>query len=153
MLNRIMSMFGPAERAQSGDPVGPDALQVATCVMLLEVATADEEFSDDERDRITGILRQRFDLSEEDAAELVEFSHDARKRSSDLWKFTNHINENCTNEEKFRVMEEVWRVIYADGSLHGHEDYIVHKMGRLLNLNHPQLIETKMTVLNEIRGE
>jgi uncharacterized tellurite resistance protein B-like protein len=153
MLNRIMSMFGPAERAEADEAAGLDALHVATCVLLLEVATADEEFSDEERDRITDILRQRFELSHEDAAELVEFSHDARKRSADLWKFTNHVNENCTNEEKFRIMEEVWRVIYADGSLHGHEDYIVHKMAKLLNLNHPQLIETKMTVLKEVRGE
>src|SRR5690606_16761152 len=50
------------------------------------------------------------------------------------------------------ILREVWRVIYADGTLDGHEDYLVHKLAKLLNLNHPMLIEAKMAVLREIRG-
>ena len=51
--------------------------------------------------------------------------------------------------EKRQIIEEVWRVIYADGALDAHEDYLVHKLAKLLNLNHPQLIEAKMTVKGE----
>jgi len=46
------------------------------------------------------------------------------------------------------IIEEVWRVIYADGTLEAHEDYLVHKLAKLLNLNHPQLIKMKMKAKN-----
>ena len=40
-------------------------IQVATAVILLEVANADEDFSDSERESIVGILKDNFDLSNE----------------------------------------------------------------------------------------
>ncbi|MCP4642028.1 MAG: hypothetical protein GY851_16415, partial [bacterium] len=51
-----------------------------------------------------------------------------------------------------QIIEEVWRVIFADGRLDGHEDYLVHKLARLLNLNHPQLIAAKVKVMEESKG-
>ncbi|HQE83317.1 MAG TPA: TerB family tellurite resistance protein, partial [Candidatus Hydrogenedentes bacterium] len=74
-----------------------------------------------------------------------------RAQSFDIWKFTNEINETCTLAEKKEIIGEVWRVIYADRSLSAHEDYIAHKLGRLLNLTHPDLIEAKVKVLEELR--
>jgi len=44
-------------------------------------------------------------------------------------------------------MEMIWRIVYADGHLNQHEDYLAHKISRLLRLSHPQLIETKLKVL------
>ena len=38
----------------------------------------------------------------------------------------------------------IWRVAYADGTIEKHEDYLVHKLARLLRLTHKQLIETKL---------
>jgi uncharacterized tellurite resistance protein B-like protein len=43
-------------------------------------------------------------------------------------------------------------VIYADGSLTAHEDHIAHKLARLLNLTHPELIQAKVQVLDELRN-
>ena len=55
-------------------------------------------------------------------------------------------------EEKQQIVEETWRVIYADGTLDGHEDFLVHKVSRLFNMTHGMLIDAKMRVLQEIRG-
>jgi len=154
MLDRILSLFAPNQNGGPGT-VAPstDRLQIATCVLMLEVAMVDEEFSDDERSRILEILRTRFELDGDSAENLLHHAEKARRDSSDLWKFTNQINQHCSNAEKMQIMEEVWRVIYADGTLHGHEDYVVHKMAKLLNLTHPELIDAKMAVLKEVRGD
>jgi len=40
----------------------------------------------------------------------------------------------------------VWDVVYADGKLDKHEDYLVHKLAALLRLTHKQLIEAKLKV-------
>jgi uncharacterized tellurite resistance protein B-like protein len=47
-------------------------------------------------------------------------------------------------EEKLQIIENVWRIAYADGRLDKHEDYLVHKLATLLRLSHKQLIEAKL---------
>lgn len=151
MLERLFELFAVKEISRE-QPDGGERLRLATCVILLEVAGADNEFSPAECERILTSLRGRFQLDQEEAEELVRVAQERREESSDLWKFTNQINQTCSREEKIQVIEEVWRLIYADNTLDGHEDYLVHKLARLLNLNHPQLIDAKMKVLAELRG-
>ncbi len=149
MLNRLRDLFSAKVEAQEGSHA--ERLGLATCVILLEAAKADEEFTAEERDRIIAGLRRRFSLSQTEAEELIEASEAARDQSYDLWRFTNRINQSCPPAEKIAIIEEVWRVIYADGTLEAHEDYLVHKLAKLLNLNHPQLIDAKLKVSRELR--
>ena len=150
----MFSLFKEIFNAQPDEPV-PDIgerVRLATCVLLIEVASVDDEFAPEEQQRILSALEDRFQLPRDDAEKLLETAADTRAASTDLWHFTNQINQGCSPDEKRRIIEEIWRVIYADGRLDGHEDYLVHKLARLLNLNHPQLIEAKMKVLNEHRN-
>lgn len=150
MLARIVALFAP--EAQDTEEVHQERLRLATCVLMLEAAGADNEFSAQECAHIVGTLRRRFALVQDDAEELIRYATDRRAESSDLWRFTNIINQTCTNDEKIDILREVWRVIYADGTLDGHEDYLIHKLAKLMNLTHPQLIDAKMVVLAEVRG-
>jgi len=119
---------------------------VATCALLLEVANSDDEFSEVERDSIIGTLKRDFHLSDEYADELLESSDKKRRESIDLWQFTHLINEHYSPEEKIKIIEMVWKVIYADGKLDKHEDHLAHKLSRLLQLDHKQLIDAKLKV-------
>lgn len=149
MFAYLQKMLSPAESPQEASR--EERLRIATCVLMLEVAKTDDEFSDQEQDLIATHLRRRFALSEEAAQELLLLSRQRWDESSDLWKFTRAINETCLPAEKMRMMDEIWRIVYADGVLAAHEDYLMHKLAKLLNLNHPQLIAAKMKVLNELR--
>lgn len=128
-------------------------VEVATCVLVLEMAAADGEFSDAEQRHVIDTLQRRFSLSADQVDDLIQAAHEARSHSLDLWKFTNAINSACTPAEKIEILEEVWRVIYVDGELDAHEDYLVHKLGRLLNVDHPTLIKAKLKVLAAIRQQ
>ena len=123
-----------------------ERIQVATCALLLEVANSDDEFSDIERDNIIQILEKDFKLSDEYAKELMELSDKEREESIDLWHFTNLINEHYSIEEKIKIIEMVWKVIYADGKMDKHEDHLAHKLSNLLKLTHKQLIDAKLKV-------
>ena len=122
-------------------------IQLATCVLLLEIAYSDDDFSDDERDRIVEILREDFQLSDDYAAELIELAHQEREKSVDMWQFTNVIDNNYSPEEKERVVETLWKVVYADERLDHYEDHLIHRLAKLLNLDHKQLIDAKKRVL------
>ena len=123
-----------------------ERIRVATCALLLEIAHSDEEFTDAERDAIITAVQKEFDLSEELAHELLDLSKKEREKSIDLWQFAKVIRENYSIEEKTKVMETIWKVTYADGTLDPHEDYLVHKLSKLLGLSHKQLIDAKLRV-------
>ena len=136
-----------------GAPSSTIRLPLATCVVLVEAARADDSFTEEERSHIIQTLQQHFALTEEEANELLSEASRASQESVGLFRFTHAINEGFTPEEKRRVIEEVWRIFYSDGTLTGHEDHLAHHLGKLLNLNHPQLMEAKMRVLQEARQQ
>ena len=121
-------------------------IQIATCVILLEVAKSDDEFCSIEKATIGKILKKEFDISDEAIEELLEIAHMKREESIDLWQFTHLINENYSKEEKKEIVEAAWKVIYADEKLDMYEDHLVHKLARLLQLDHRELIDAKLKV-------
>lgn len=151
MIKNVKSLFsGLRQPDELRDPV---SLTVAVCALLLEVAKADEVLSPEESERILRTLQVRFSLSPQEAHELVNLASRKREESSDLWSFTSRINEVLSLEEKRKVILEVWRVIYADGTLDAHEDYLVHKLAGLLNLQHSDLISAKLAARKEMGAE
>jgi len=127
-------------------------IQIATCVLLLEIAKSDDEFSSIEKTTISAVLKKKFQMSDEAAEELMEIAKGKREESIDLWEFTNLINKNYSREKKIKVVEAAWRVIYADRKLDKYEDHLVHKLAGLLRLKHNEMIEAKLRVLDEIRS-
>ena len=128
-----------------------ERIQIATCVLLLEVAKSDDEFSSIEKTTISAVLKKKFQMSHEAAEELIEIAEGRREESIDLWEFTNLINENYSREKKIKVVEAAWRVIYADRKLDKYEDHLVHKLAGLLRLKHNEMIEAKLRILDEMR--
>ena len=143
LLKKVEIGKEPQEQAEA------ERLQAATCIILLEVAKSDDEFSSVEKATVEAILKKKFDISAEAVEELMEVASRERKESVDLWEFTNLINENYSKEEKKRIVESAWRVIYADEKLDSYEDYFVHKLAKLLQLDHSDLIEAKLKVKYE----
>jgi len=146
LLKRVEVETEPQEQVEA------ERVQVATCIILLEVAKSDDEFSSVEKATVEAILKKKFDISAEAVEELMEVASRKREESVDLWQFTNLINQNYTKEEKKRIVESAWRVIYADKKLDGYEDHLIHKLAKLLQLDHSDLIEAKLKVKYEKRA-
>ena len=145
MIENIKKFFN--EKMDTGDQESQTSsgrsVSIATCALLLEMAHADSEFSQSERDNIISILQTSFDVDEDDASELLNLADLERKESLDLWQFTNLINQTYSHEEKLEVAETLWRVIYTDGKVDKYEEYLMRKLTFLLELEHQDMIETK----------
>lgn len=149
MIDLVKKFFGKS-RSDVSRPDKETAshdVRIATCALLLEMAHIDGEFSESERESIINIIKKDYDLSDEHAVALIEAAGEELERSIDLWKFAKLINQNYSLDEKIQIIEMVWRVIYTDGKLDRHEDYLVHKLANLLRLTHKELIDAKMKVI------
>lgn len=150
MIDIVKQFFSKgAKNAPNGQKEGESHdIRIATCALLLEMSNIDGEFNELERENIISILKKDYQLSDEHAASLLEISNEKLAASTDLWRFASLINRNYSIEEKVRIIEMVWGVAYADGNLDKHEDYLLHKLAKLLRLTHKQLIEAKLNAKN-----
>lgn len=149
MLGILDQFFSKEQESSSTDEKDMNKkVEIATCALLLEVANVDKQFSAIEKDRIIEILKHDYKISEEYIFELIEIAEKERTKSIDLWHFTHRINESYSLKEKIKVVETVWKIIYADGKLDRYEDYLIHKISKLLNLDHKHMIDAKLKVLH-----
>jgi uncharacterized tellurite resistance protein B-like protein len=123
-------------------PPTPDAtpdctehtLQLATAVMLVEVMRADAGFHPEERQAVLAALRDRFALSEDEAQRLSELAETTARQATDLFAFTSCINERFDMAHKLVMIEQMWRVAYADGQLGAHERHVMWRIADLLHV-------------------
>jgi len=121
-------------------------LQVATCALLLELAHADDDYTDDEVQTIMALVGKRFDLTNDETAELLHVADEERQSSGDLYQFARLVNDSFTRERKLAIIELLWEVVYSDGVLEAHEDALMHKVSTLLGLRNEELMALKVRV-------
>ncbi len=90
-------------------------IRVATCALFVEIARIDEKFTQEEMETIISILKEKYNLSQEHADALIAEAEKELKESVDLWQFARLINENYSNEEKVKIIETLWQIVYVDG--------------------------------------
>jgi uncharacterized tellurite resistance protein B-like protein len=146
MIGLVKKMLGISDRGgiPSGEGAGAHRALVATTALLLEIAHIDGKFTDEEKERIVTLLTREYGLQASEVEAIMESARAQMKKSVDLWQFTSAINKHFSVEEKERVIEMIWSVVYADGKLDKYEDYLVHTLSDLLRLDHSQLIDAKL---------
>jgi len=125
--------------------------QVATAALLIEIAKSDGNFSDDERKRIIDFMKNDYDLDDECVTELIELSEHKVEESISIYEFSSILNETFNRLEKLELMKNLWRIIYQDGKLDSHEDQLIKIIGSTLNLEHQDIIGTKLFVKQEMK--
>ena len=155
MLDSIRQFFDrhlhpgtpPAEPATGGAADPADHLALSACALLLELAHADDEFTDEERSHIEDALTRHFDLPLETARELILLADDERRRAVDLYQFTSLMTASYDEGQRMVLAEVMWGLVYADGKLAKHEDYLMRKLSSLLELRPGYLAEARKRAL------
>jgi len=140
----------PAVRRHSEIDVNKK-LQVATCTLFIEMAKADDNFNEQERDKIISIMQSTFNLEENCVNDLIDLAEQRLKTDDSIYDFTKVINNSFSNDEKFELLMDLWRLIYIDNKLDMYEDHLIKKIGGLLNMGHEDIIGTKLLVKEELR--
>ena len=119
------------------------ALRLATAVLMIDVARADHVFDESEFERVLRLVEQHFQLSPEEAAELVILASDKADDLVSVHEFTELLHEHLDENEKARIVGMLWDVAYADGQLDKYEDSLVLKISDLLYVSRPKVMRLK----------
>lgn len=156
MFNKLKTLFldEPHEeiidKSSDTDSVNKK-LQLATCAIFLEMARADYNVSEEERKEIISIMKQTFGLEKQYVDELIDLASRKLDNTVSIYEFSDIINNNFTHEEKFELIKNLWKLIYADKKLDKYEDQLVKKIGAVLNLDHKKdVIAAKLLAKKEL---
>lgn len=138
MINRILDFF-------STETPEPDSLDVndAAAVLLIEVMMADHDLDERERDCISDILVERLQCSKAEALTCIEQAMKRHEDSYDMHQFVRIVNEEFDEENRYRLVVDLWKVALADGRLDKYEDQRIRRINELMHLHHSHFIRAK----------
>ena len=93
---------------------------------------------------IHALIAGQFALDSEETTHLLSLAKIEMQESPGLHGFTTLINQRWSIEERTRLVEKMWQVVYADGRLDDHEQHLMRKLQSLLHVPHRDYIAAKL---------
>ena len=119
-----------------GPSKAPDTdARLALAALLVRIARANWEYSDEEVARIDLILSRRYGLDAEDAADLRVEAESVESDANDTVQFTRAIKDAVAYEDRDSVIEALWELVLADGVRDYEEEGILRLVSPLLGVN------------------
>jgi uncharacterized tellurite resistance protein B-like protein len=127
MFDRILDLLMPGDAPKAGTDV-----HVAVAALLVEAARMDDNFDAAERTAIRRVLGRRFGLDAGAIDRLIAAAESAADRSSALYRFTRVVAERFDPAARVGMIEMLWEVAYADGTLDPEEDALIRRIAGLI---------------------
>ena len=120
-----------------------DDMTLATCVLLIEVSKSDDNFDEQENNKIISILKDKFNLDDSQINILLEIADNKNQEMISLYDWTSKINEVYEYNEKKSLIRELWDVAFADGRIDKYEDHTIRKIADLIYVKHEDFMKAK----------
>jgi uncharacterized tellurite resistance protein B-like protein len=89
----------------------------ATTALLMRVATVHREMTEARGMMLLAIVKSRFELDDRAAARLVKESAAVVRAAIDLYRFTRQLNEVLDEEDRRRIVQMMWQIVYVPTEL------------------------------------
>lgn len=145
MIGTIKQFFDKhLNLASESNQKDPDhILQLASAALLIEMTRVDNEVKQIEQETVTNAIRKTFQLSPAQTTALLELAEQEAKQSTCYYEFTSLINNAFSQEQKIKLVEQMWLVAFADNELEKHEEHLVRKISDLLYVSHKDFMAAK----------
>ena len=144
MIDAISQFFRDRLQVQKNSDSAEDAARLAAAALLFEAAMSDYDLGEEERTTIQQLVREQFDLDDTDASVLATLAQQQVRESVGLHGFTSLINQHWSEKDRLNLVEQMWRVVYADGRLDDHELHLMRKIQRLLHIPQKDFVSAKL---------
>jgi uncharacterized tellurite resistance protein B-like protein len=143
-LTRLLDSLAGPDAAKQAVPDREHALRLATAALLFEIVRADGDVRDEERAVMRAAVQSSFGLPAGELEELLREAEHASLQATSLYEFTQRVDQELDAEQKKRVVELLWLIVFADDSKDALEEHLVRKIASLLHVRHPDFIDAKL---------
>ena len=124
-------------------------LDNACAALLVEIAFADKDFDDTEKDSLRETLIKTYGLNEEEIEEIIQDADRSVEESTSLYGYTRIVNDEFNYEDKLDLIRNLWKVAYADGNLDKYEEHLLRKISDLIHVSHSDFINIKLEMRSD----
>ncbi len=142
-------LFGNDDDAEAVAPGAhaDSALHHAAAGLLVEAALLDGNYLDEEKQRIEILLRERFELEQSATSKLMAAAEEAAADRVELHTITKTVRNHFSEEERVKMIEMLWEVVYADGDLDDFEANMMRSVTGLLYVSDRESGDARKRVL------
>ena len=117
-----------------------DELRLTIACLVQEARRVDLEHDAREHPAAIDALIRMFAIQRTEAERLLDDAREKAQALTSYYPLVSVIKRDLSLEERILLIEVLWRVAYADGVLHGHEDHFVRKIAHLLYVPNTQVM-------------
>lgn len=148
MLDRlrhfIIDVISPeAAETRSFDETG---CKLAATALFIHIISLDGAPSDVEIRTLHELVETRFGLDPGTANKLIMSATLAEGEAVDLYQFTSVLMRSLNDEDRLRIVEMMWELVYADGRVSEFEENVVWRAADLLAISSRDRIKLKHRV-------
>ena len=123
------------ESVASGEP-SDEKLQIATGVLLLEMAGRDSDFAPEEVKAVFMAMQSQFGFEQEaEVMELLEKAVDLREKADKIDSFVAQVNSQYSEAQRSVILSMAWKVVLADGEIDKSEQKFAQQLKARLQLS------------------
>ncbi|MGM0526376.1 MAG: TerB family tellurite resistance protein [Pseudomonadota bacterium] len=149
-LQQLMQQSLTPQQQPSLQPIDNlSAEQGLSLILMTEIALADGEFSTEEEKHLLDELSNDYQLTGPQAETALKQAVSEVKEAASLQHFTSPLKD-LDYQTKVDLLENLWRLAYADNKLDPHEESMLRKLSDLLYISHADYIKTKLRVTENL---
>ena len=121
-------------------------LDRACAALLIEIAFADKNFDEREKESLKESLLKSYAIDVETINEIINDAEKTVEESTSLYEYTRIVNDEFEYPQKLNLLENLWKVAYADETLDKYEEHLLRKISDLIHISHSDYINIKLRV-------
>ena len=127
----------------------PKNLRLIALCLAFEVANADNDIDDREKDLILEKIKNTIDISVLNEKEIYNVIKEESDRRVSFYDIIHDINTNLDKEEKIKILRLLWEIAYADEVLDVDEEKIIRRSAEMLGIKPSIVLKTKDEFKNQ----
>ncbi len=144
MLKKIKSLFFKTSEEETAEVQVTQTIDKTCASLIIEVALADKVFDESEINLLKNMLLDTYSLKLDDANELIANAEKTVNESTSLYGYTREVNDNFDYQSKLDLLDQLWRMAFADGNIDKYEEHVVRKISDLIHITHNDFIQSKL---------
>jgi uncharacterized tellurite resistance protein B-like protein len=134
MLSRLKAAIEAMQKSTDTAVAKPSAepARLACAAVLARAAQLDGKLDEGEEAAMLRLMTERFSIDEAAAREILAEAVDDLDASNDIYRYTKVLRDAFDEAERIDLMEMLWEVAYADGTLHELEAQLMRRMAGLM---------------------
>jgi uncharacterized tellurite resistance protein B-like protein len=142
-LNLLNKLFKKSSESTTDSNLDIHQLQLATCILLIEVSKSDDDYDKVEQEKIISLIKDKFSLTVDEIEEVFSVSNNHHNKMISLFEWTDIINKECSYDQKLAIVGFMWDIAFIDSKIDKYEDYTIRKVCDLIYVKHKDFINLK----------